>query len=269
MRRLGWVLLALLQGSVLPACAHRAQPPLGEVEIVDRSTGERLPIFRHRGEHWVAGVPGHRYALRIANRSNGRILAVVSVDGVNVVSGETAAWHQSGYVFMPWQNYEITGWRKSEARVAAFEFTSLANAYATRTGRPDEVGAIGVALFREFVAQPSPAVSERSDASAARGRAAPSAPEPSREADQLGHGVVERQQPLAKLGTGHGRSETSVVSRTQFERASPQPDQVIVIRYDSRERLIAMGVIAPPAASVRPAPNPFPATAGYVPDPPR
>ena len=44
---------------------------------------------------------------------------------------------------------EIDGWRKSMDEVAAFYFTALPDSYAARTGRPDNVGVIGVALFRE------------------------------------------------------------------------------------------------------------------------
>ena len=42
-------------------------------------------------------------------------------------------------------------------------------------------------------------------------------------------------------------------------------DELIAIHYDSRDNLLAMGVIPRP----RSMPNPFPATAGFVPDPPR
>jgi hypothetical protein len=56
-----------------------------------------------------------------------------------------------------------------------------------------------------------------------------------------------------------------VTSYTDFERAQSTPDELIAIHYDSRDNLIAMGVIPRP----RPVPNPFPATAGFVPDPPR
>jgi hypothetical protein len=67
------------------------------------------------------------------------------------------------------------------------------------------------------------------------------------------------------LGTGHGRNERSVTSYTDFERAQSTPNELISIHYDSRDNLIAMGVIPRP----RSMPNPFPATAGFVPDPPR
>ena len=117
--------------------------------IVDRDSGAVLKPHFYRGEYWVAGTPGARYAIEIRNRLGERLLAVTSVDGVNVVSGATAAWDQAGYVFGPGERYQITGWRKSDARVAAFTFTDSSNSYAERTGRPANVGVIGVAIFRE------------------------------------------------------------------------------------------------------------------------
>ena len=62
--------------------------------------------------------------------------------------GETANWSQTGYVLAPGQGYDIKGWRKSLQRMAAFFFTEHQNSYAARTGRPDNVGVIGVAVFR-------------------------------------------------------------------------------------------------------------------------
>jgi hypothetical protein len=73
---------------------------------------------------------------------------VVSVDGVNAVSGETADWSQSRLRARARQGFDIKGWRKSLQRVAAFFFTEHQNSYAARTGRPDNVGVIGVAVFR-------------------------------------------------------------------------------------------------------------------------
>src|SRR3974377_1337841 len=57
-------------------------------------------------------------------RPGQRLLAVTAVDGVNVISGDTAGWQQTGYVFGPYQGYEISGWRKSDREVAAFQFTA-------------------------------------------------------------------------------------------------------------------------------------------------
>ncbi len=124
------------------------------MQIIDRDSGNTLPTYRSRGEYWVAGKPGTRYSILIRNHRGERILAVTAVDGVNVISGETGAWGQSGYVFGPGESYEIAGWRKSNSEVAAFNFTTAANSYAERTGRPANVGVIGVALFLERPAPP-------------------------------------------------------------------------------------------------------------------
>ncbi len=94
-------------------------------------------------------MPGHEYAVRIRNCTGGRVLVVTSVDGVNVISGDTASPGQSGYVLDPWASVEIAGWRKSMERTAAFYFTDLGDSYAARTGRPQNVGVIGVAVFQE------------------------------------------------------------------------------------------------------------------------
>jgi hypothetical protein len=273
--------LTLLAATSLAAsCSTAHVPPpapavggLAHVEVIDRTNGERLPVYWHQGKRWIAGTPGHRYTIAIRNRSGGRLLTVIAVDGVNAVSGETAAWNQTGYVFEPGRSAEIKGWRKSTERVAAFEFTALENSYAARTGRPDNVGVIGVAVFREAVRevlQLAPPAKSRSDAAAED-----TAPAPRSESAQgalagRANEAREALRPGARLGTGHGRSETSRVTHTDFVRAADTPDEVITIHYDSRENLLAMGVL-PRSHPVPPGePNPFPDSQfGFVPDPPR
>jgi len=243
---------------------------LADVQIIDRDTGSVLPMYRSRGEYWVAGRPGARYSIMIQNHRGERILAVTAVDGINVISGETGAWSQSGYVFSPGERYEIAGWRKSNAEIAAFNFTAADNSYAERTGRPANVGVIGVALFLErpapvrwFDRQSRDRKSEESgyaqnriegDAVGGAARAAP----PS----------LAATAPAQKLGTGHGARETSYVQDTTFDRLSSTPNELIKIRYDSYENLVAMGVVPTRPAWQRPNPFPDSPIQRYVPDPP-
>ena len=148
-------LLTFVAAAAAAACTSPPAAAVGsivDVQIVDRARGETLTTWRHRGSTWVAGRPGDRYAVRLTNRSGGRVLVVLSVDGVNAVSGENAAVGQTGYVLAPYQTADITGWRKSYAEAAAFYFTALPDSYAARTGRPDNVGVVGAAVFRERVA---------------------------------------------------------------------------------------------------------------------
>jgi hypothetical protein len=262
------VLMLSACGWMAPAAAltvaEAAPMRLADIEVIDRSTGERLPVYGQHGERWVAGVPGHRYAIGVRSQADVRLLAVMSVDGLNVVSGEAAGWDQRGYVFAPGEHYEVAGWRKSQDRIAAFEFASLPDSYAARTGRPQNIGVIGVALFREAV---HPAVSAVPLAPAQRAEAAPGGAKDSLAgaAGESAGMAARRSDDSSRLGTAHGRGESSWVSFTSFERAQAVPDEVITIRYDRRENLIAMGVIAAPVA----APNPFPSSVvGFVPDPP-
>jgi hypothetical protein len=85
------------------------------------------------GERYVVGTPGHEYAIRIRNDSGQRVLAVTSVDGINVLSGETASPEQSGYVIDAGGSVQISGWRTSLERASAFYFTDLGDSYAALT----------------------------------------------------------------------------------------------------------------------------------------
>jgi hypothetical protein len=213
------------------ACATGGLIDLG---VYDRAEGRRLPVHWHQGRAYVAGKPGNEYRLVLRNRSGDPLLAVVSVDGVNVVTGENADPRQSGYVLAPGRSLEILGWRKSLAQTAAFYFTDLADAYAARTGRPDNIGVIGVALFRKKQPRPPAALGRAEEGAAPR-----------------------RPQAEDKLGTGHGRREHSPAHYVEFERASRAPVETVALYYDSRRNLIARGVLREP--------QPFP---GFVPDPP-
>ena len=257
-----------------PLAALAGQP--AEVEIYDRTDGRLLPIYWHAGERHIAGEPGHEYEIRVHNRTGGRLLAVTSVDGVDVLSGRTASFDQGGYVLDPSGQLSVDGWRKNMEEVAAFYFTSLPDSYAARTGRPDNVGVIGVALFREKVVYleepvgqrvPSGAAERRdrpSETTASADRAAPAAPpRAERESDRAAAGELAKE---GRLGTGHGQRIDSGAYYTSFERASGTPDGVIRIYYDSHRNLVAQGIIPRPKYRyAQQVPDPFPDA--FVPDP--
>jgi hypothetical protein len=284
----GTAALLTLAGAPAARAGYANARPV-QVEVIDRDSGEPLQVYRDRGRPVVAGRPGARYAVRLVNTSGERVLAVVAIDGVNVVSGETAAVGQRGYVLEPWQGTSITGWRKSNDEVAAFEFTALADSYAARTGRPFDVGVIGVAVFREAqplaLAEEPPrprldglAKSQQAPAAAAAqpaerpayGAAAPQPILPGDNVDADRRRSESAAAPAERLGTGHGAREASPVRITTFQRATTQPSQRVEIRYDSYDNLVAAGIVRPPRMAVT-RPRPFPADpprGDYVADPP-
>ncbi len=290
-------LLVIAASAALSGCAENALAArLVDVVVVDRTSNQRLPVYRHAGSTYVVGTPGERYALELRSRGGERLLTVVSVDGVNVLTGQSAAPLQSGYVLETGQRYGLSGWRKSLDEVAQFYFTDLSNSYAARTGRPANVGVIGVAVYRERLPerpavaaspavprgeaqderageQPQSALGRRQSDIAAAERDADASSRQSAAGAADASGVERRSlSPLpgeakksAPLGTGHGEREYAPTRYTQFLRASDVPDEVITIYYDSRANLIARGII--PTPPLRRPPQAFPEAPGFVPDP--
>lgn len=245
----------LAAGNAHAQWRERAEPV--EMSIVDRDAVDELPQYRSRGQVWVPGTPGHRYAVRLTNRSPSRVLVVLSVDGVNAVSGQTASANQAGYVLEPYATTEVAGWRKSMRDVAQFYFSDFGDSYASRTGRPRNVGVIGIAVFDEARPMPPPPPVYLPERRAADAAAAPAGAPP-----------MAKSQ-AQELGTGHGYREYSPVSRTGFVRASRYPTQVTEIRYDDERALVQRGIIPDRYGRYddrRGEPRAFPG--GFVPDPP-
>ena len=158
-------------------------------------------------------------------------------------------------------------------------FTSLPDSYAARTGRSNDVGVIGVAVFNERIVRPVPAAppivsrseTERSDLGAANAQgdapAAKAAAQERASADATGR--VTAPEPADRLGTGHGARERSHASTTSFVRSTSRPVELVTIQYDRWENLVHAGVI-PQYGLANPRPFPkSPRYGGYVPDPDR
>jgi hypothetical protein len=257
--------IALFGLTALPASAYER---LVDVQVRDMDRSSTLQRYYDGNQTYVAGRPGNRYAVVMHNLTGERVLAVLSIDGVNAISGQTAGASQTGYVLAPYQRMEVRGWRKNMRDVAQFRFTDLPDSYAARTGRPDNVGVIGVAAFRERSYRQYDHYSDyeneyrrgkssddASSESAASDAAAPSA------SVQNGSAAKSRQE----LGTGHGERRYDPARRTNFERESSYPNQVASVFYDSYEALVDRGIIRERSRRNRGQPDAFPI--GFVPDP--
>jgi hypothetical protein len=137
---------------------------------------------------------------------------------------------------------------------------------------------IGVALFREQpieapLAPPSPPIASEGAAAVQSSPPSPlaeeAAPPASKSSDSASNRFAPAPAPAPSLGTAHGAREYSYAAHTHFVRRQWQPDEIIRIRYDSLDNLIAMG-IARPERSPTPPPSAFPGSESpsYVPDPP-
>jgi hypothetical protein len=142
---------AMTRGATLVDFRADSAPAAGgtlTVRLLD-ANGAPLPTFINAGRNLVAGEHGQRYVIEISNRSPRRFEAVVAVDGLDVVDGQTGSFSKRGYLIHPFATVEIDGFRQNMDEVAAFRFGSVRNSYASRKGSDRNVGVIGVAFFAE------------------------------------------------------------------------------------------------------------------------
>src|SRR5687767_12546189 len=100
-------LVALGAGCSVPAHADQvvgpAPPPNARIAIgiapakvrapydvqVIRESGETLPTYALKDRYYVQGNAGERYIVRVTNPTPNRVEAVVTVDGLDVIDGES------------------------------------------------------------------------------------------------------------------------------------------------------------------------------------
>jgi hypothetical protein len=112
-------------------------------------TGEPLEAVNVGDRTYVIGQAGERYTIVLTNHTGHRFEAVGTVDGLDVINGQTGTLQNRGYVLMPFATLEIEGFRQSQDAVAAFRFSKVSESYAAQVGKPRNVGVIGVAFFTE------------------------------------------------------------------------------------------------------------------------
>src|SRR5512139_1401918 len=111
----------LLAGAALggPALAHPQglpETPAALVEVsveIDGSPAALYPAPEGSDRYYLEARQGSRYSVSLANRTGERVGVVLTVDGLNAISGERDAGHGRMYVLDPWQRTTVQGWRTS------------------------------------------------------------------------------------------------------------------------------------------------------------
>jgi len=123
--------------------------------------GSRCKQYHHDGKIFIEAKDGSEYTIEIKNNEWKRILAVCSVDGLDVLTGKKAVENNPGYVISGLNTLKIDGFRVSDEKVAKFIFGAKGESYAADKGDGSErnVGVIGIRLFEEkYVPPPQPTV---------------------------------------------------------------------------------------------------------------
>jgi len=222
---------------------------------IDGRPASLYPAPDGSGRYYLEARAGSRYAVALANRCGERVGVVLTVDGLNAISGERDTGRGRMYVLDPWQRTSVQGWRTSLQQVRQFTFVDERRSYAARSGKANEkMGWIEVAAYRErraFVqAVPDPGPPRRphpAEEPEDRGRAqAPPPPEASAEAPtaRLESDAKARSYP----GTGWGERTHDPVVLVSFDPEA-EPRERVTLRYEYRPALVALGVLPPRTSS--------------------
>jgi hypothetical protein len=197
----------------------------------------RLP-FIHEPSYYMPGSDlriearrGERFSIRITNRSRYRLGMVISIDGLNIISGKRSYNRpdESMYLLSPGQHGNFDGWRTDLKKVQRFYFTDADDSYAGRIGETSQIGWIKVAVFRE-----KGAVILRPDS------------EEFPKNRRYNDASVEKSFETSQAGTGYGEGSYSPVELSEFN-PEPFPVEVYKIKYDFSEKMRPDGgFVTPP-----------------------
>ena len=118
------------------------------VGLVNHSD-DAFPHLEAKGRHIVMGNAGENYNVKIENKTAHRMEIIVSVDSINVLSGQTASFAQRGFVVDAHKSIQIDGFRVNDHQAKQFLFGSVAESKAARSGQARNVGVVGLAVFEE------------------------------------------------------------------------------------------------------------------------
>lgn len=196
--------------------------------------GRAMPTVYHAGRMYLPVTRlGEQYEIKVTNHGPRRITAVVSVDGLSVVTGERASRNAPGYIVAPNDSVVIKGWRRDRHIVNAFSFVDRTRSYAYETGRSEDIGVIGMVAYEE--ASPRPVPMDRYGLP-----------------DSAAPALRKATSEVGGTGTGHGPDVSMPVIRVPFVRSDNT--RTATLFYDTVENLRRAGVPVEPIW-----PRPFPA----------
>ena len=124
---------------------------MNTVEIL--VNGKPVKQYCHESRTYIEARVDTEYSIKVKNNSCGRKLAVITVDGLNVITGQphTSNTTGQGYIVGAYDAIEIKGFRKDISSVGAFKFCKSGHSYCNKKGLKGNNGVIGVRLYDEKI----------------------------------------------------------------------------------------------------------------------
>ena len=108
--------------------------------------------YEFKNNTFVEGRKNSNYSIRVKNNNYTRILAVISVDGLNICDGMPAGENSQGWIINGNSELVVPGWLVDDKAAAKFKFSAKDNSYAGKSGNDaDNIGVIGCMIFKEKI----------------------------------------------------------------------------------------------------------------------
>lgn len=230
--------------------------------------GNKVKKYSHQRKTFVEAKKNSKYRIRLENNSPTRKLFVISVDGVNVISGKSAKKNDKiGYVIDGNSTDVIKGYRLNNDFVAEFKFDDKEKSYASEVGEKGNCGVIGVKVYTEIHNPPIYTII-RDYTKNIPYKPYDSYPWPSKpypyevwyscdsnssaitnfETESKRHHKNDENRCFSSLGTSWGNKQQSKVQNTNFETS--YCDETILLYYASRKDLMDLGVDLNPKGKI-------------------
>lgn len=114
--------------------------------------GRACKEYTHKGMSFIEARTGTNYTVKIKNDNSYRVMAVLSVDGLDVVTGKPAEETNTGYIIDAYSSLDVKGYRISDDNSASFIFTSKGKSYVQQAkSNATNAGVIGLRTYKEKV----------------------------------------------------------------------------------------------------------------------
>jgi hypothetical protein len=209
------------------------------------------PASDGSGRYYVEARKGCQYLVRLTNRSGERLGVVLTVDGLNVISGDRDQGHGRMYVLDPWRHATVQGWRTSLDKVRRFTFVDEEASYSARAGKANsKMGWIEVSVYREKRRWAGHQLRENSaersdDRKAEAPNTPPSPPAAAADAIEAESPASGKRRARSYPGTGWGARARDRVVLVDFQ-PEHEPAERMTLRYEYRTALVALGVLPAP-----------------------
>ena len=223
--------------------------------------GRPLVEYAARGTTYVEALKGHEFAIRLRNRTGGRIGVALSVDGLSSIDARASSSRDARkWILGPYETVTIAGWQTGSVTARRFFFTTEERSYGAWLGKTGNLGVIAASVFREKRPAPAPwslggraappyrtvpeepsaeVLAESPAANAADGATAAEAA-PSR---SKAEGKRAARDEYA--ATGIGKETSHPVVEVEFD-AEDAPCVELRVRYEYRDALARLGVLPAP-----------------------